>query len=143
MTWLLDVNVVIALIDPAHSHHQRAHHWFEKVDNRAWATCPIVQNGVIRILSQPGYGNALPSPKVAAEYLTAVCDRHGHEFWPDDLSLLTSDTIDLSKLLSPRQITDAYLLGLAVARGGKLATIDQRLNPIAVRDGAVALEMVA
>ena len=142
MTYLLDVNVVLALIDPAHSHHQRAHDWFVEVDNRAWATCPIIQNGAIRILSQPTYGNALPSPAVAAEYLASVCNRPGHEFWPDDMSLLTSDVIDRSKVLTPRKVTDTYLLGVAVWRGGKLATIDRRLNPIAVRNGASALELI-
>ena len=142
MIHLLDVNVVIALIDPAHSHHRRAHAWFDKIDNRAWATSPTIQNGAIRILSQPTYGNALPSPAAAAEYLTVACKRRGHEFWPDDVSLLTSDAIDLSRLLTPRQVTDTYLLGLAVSRGGKLATMDRRLNPAAVRDGAAALELI-
>jgi len=142
VTYLLDVNVVIALIDTAHSHHTVAHEWFSEVENRVWATCPIVQNGVIRILSQPTYGNALQTPSVAAEYLAEVCLRSGHEFWPDDLSLLMSKIVDRSKLLSPRQVTDTYLLGLAVSRGGKLATLDRRLSPIAIHGGAAALELV-
>lgn len=145
MTFLLDVNVLIALIDPNHVDHQSAHRWFEANSSDGWATCPIVENGAIRILGNPGYplgGSAQSTTKIAA-LLHDLRNMPGHSFWPDDVSLLDADLIDLSAVLSSRQITDIYLLALAVRHGGQLATFDRRLNASAVANGAAALQVIA
>jgi toxin-antitoxin system PIN domain toxin len=124
---LLDVNVLIALIDPAHIHFNSAHEWFRSRRNQRWATCPITINGCIRILSRPGYVDRIPAPSEAALLLRERCSLPDHEFWPDDISLLDESRFHLSKVGGPRQITDVYLLALAVARRGQLVTFDRTI----------------
>lgn len=135
MTFLLDVSVIIALLDRTHVAHETAHDWFAAIGKDSWATCPIIENGVIRILGQPSYPNPLASPAVAATFLHGLCEVGGHEFWRDDLSLLSSPLVDITRLLSPTQVTDSYLLALAVAHSGRLATLDRRLVTSAIQDG--------
>lgn len=133
-TFLLDVNVLIALLDPAHIHHDLAHSWFES-EGGSWATCPLTENGVVRILSQPTYPNALESPGAVVSYLSQFCNLPGHVFWADDISLLDSRAVDSSRILASPQVTDTYLLALAAARDGKLATFDRRMVTTAVANG--------
>jgi uncharacterized protein len=122
---LLDVNVLIALIDPAHIHFNAAHEWFTAHKPR-WATCPITINGCVRILSRPSYVGPL-APAEAASLLRERCARPDHEFWPDDIFLLDESRVHLSKLGSAKQITDVYLLALAVAHRGQLVTFDRSI----------------
>lgn len=142
MTYLFDVNMVITLIDPTHIHHEPAHSWFVSEGSRSWATCPLIQNGVIRILSQPNYPNALDSPAAAAGYLGQLCRLSGHVFWPDNISLLDPQIVDSSRILASSQVTDSYLLALAIAHGGKLATFDRRMVTAAVPSGAQHLHVI-
>ena len=142
MTFLLDVNVVIALLDPAHVSHESAHVWFEHEGRASWATCPITQNGVIRIVGNPKYPNSTGSPALAAQLLRQFCGLPGCVFWPDSLSLLDAGHADVSVILTPGDVTDSYLLALAVANGGKLATLDRRLSAKAVAGGKAALRVV-
>ena len=142
MTFLLDVNVLIALIDPTHVSHNTAHDWFEAEGRDSWATCPLVENGVVRIVAHPKYPNTPGSPAVAASVLRRFTAQPEHEFWPDDISLLTATHVDTDQLLGHGQITDSYLLALAVAHGGRLASLDQRLSVTAVRDGKAALRLI-
>ena len=139
MTYLLDVNVLIALIDPTHVNHEDAHAWFAREGHQSWATCPITENGVVRILSHPKYPNSPGSPAVVGAVVARLRQHAGHVFWPDAISLLDPAHVDTSRLLSPGQVTDSYLLALAVAQGGRLATFDRRLVVSAVRGGEVAL----
>lgn len=136
-TWLLDVNVLLALLDPVHPHHAPAHEWFAGA-GASWASCNLTQNGALRIMSHPRYGNAVASVAVAAELLADLCSRPGHVFWPADLSLLDSPLIDRARLLASDQVTDTWLLALAVQHGGRLATFDKRLVTGAVRGGEAA-----
>jgi toxin-antitoxin system PIN domain toxin len=131
MRALLDVNVLIALLDANHVHHRLATGWLEKNTAGGWASCPITQNGCIRIMSQPGYPNPVPAAAVA-ERLGEAAALPFHAFWPDDASLLTPGQIDWSKILGSRQVTDAYLLALAVEHGGRLATFDKGVQLAAV-----------
>lgn len=141
-TWLLDVNVLLALLDPVHTHHEPAHEWFAGA-GASWASCGITQNGALRIMAHPRYGNAVASVAVAAGLLSDLCRRPGHVFWPSDLSLLDSPLIDRERLLASDQVTDTYLLALAVRYGGRLATFDKRLVTSAVRDGEAARFVIA
>ncbi|HEX9199501.1 MAG TPA: TA system VapC family ribonuclease toxin [Acidobacteriaceae bacterium] len=140
--FLLDINVLIALMDPAHVQHDRAHEWFEAIGKRAWATCPITQNGVLRIVGHARYPNSPGTPAVVAVLLTALCALPSHEFWPEDISLLDARKVDCSRLLDSAQVTDSYLLALAGAHGGQLATFDLRLVTDAVVHGARALHSI-
>jgi len=142
VTFLLDVNVLIALIDPAHVGHDAAHRWFEAQGRAAWATCPLTENGMIRIVGNPKYPNTPGSPALAAGIVARLRALPGHVFWPDDISLVASPHVDPGAVLTPAQVTDTYLLALAVAHGGKLATLDRRLSPQPVRGGKAALHLI-
>jgi hypothetical protein len=123
MRALLDVNVLIALLDADHSLHARATAWFGSDASSGWASCPITQNGCVRIMSHPAYPNALPV-RAVVERLAEAGAGGLHEFWPDDISLLDARIADSSRIHGPRQITDVYLLALAVRHGGRFVTFD-------------------
>ncbi len=136
MRYLLDVNVLIALLDANHVHHTRAMGWFIGSAQRGWLTCPTVENGTIRIMSGARYGPTLFSPSVVAERLQLLMDATMHAFIPDDVSLLDGNRVHRHELKRSSQITDTYLLALAVANRAHLATMDQRLSPTVVPGGA-------
>ena len=131
MRALLDINVLIALLDADHTLHSRAIGWFDENAENGWASCPITENGCARIMSNPGYPNCLPVAAVI-ERLAAAAATDYHAFWSDDVSLLDSATADARRIHGPRQITDLYLLALAVRRGGCFVTFDGNipLSPV-------------
>lgn len=137
MRALLDVNVLIALLDSAHVHHAEARSWLGQNIASGWASCPLTQNGCIRIMSQPGYPNARP-PAEIAERLRLAVQTSAHEFWPDSESLLDAALFDWQHLFNPRQLTDAYLLALAAQRQGRFVTFDHAVPLQAVRTAAAA-----
>jgi len=139
---LLDVNVLIALLDPLHIHAPIAHKWFDENEGAGWASCPVTQNGYVRIVSHPSYGAGL-SVVAAADLLRDLTSRPSHEFWPDDLSILDARLFDLSKVGSGRHLTDTYLLGLAKHRDGHLVSLDGRLSTIGVERGHASLTIIA
>jgi uncharacterized protein len=142
VTYLLDVNVLLAILDPGHVAHDSAQTWFQTTQPD-WATCPITQNGALRILSGSTYRSVGGAPRFTPAEVVASLSHmvtvRGHVFWADDLSLLDSDLVDASAITSSQQVTDTYLLALAVSKNAKLATFDRRLSPRAVRNGAQAL----
>lgn len=132
MRALLDVNVLIALLDEAHSLHAPAIEWFKQHGHQGWASCPITQNGCVRIMSHPGYSNTQP-PHAIMTRLGEATQQPEHEFWPDSVSLLHPEVADSSRIHGPRQLTDIYLLALAVQHGGRLVTFDKAIALDAVR----------
>jgi toxin-antitoxin system PIN domain toxin len=132
MRALLDVNVLIALLDQAHPHHGIAVSWFKSRIKHGWASCPITQNGCVRIMSQPAYPGARP-PAQIIERLGEAMEHSAHEFWPDDTSILDPGLFDATRMHGARPVTDTYLLGLAVKRKGVLATFDSGIALSAVR----------
>lgn len=132
MRALLDVNVLIALFDPGHVSHDPAMAWFAKHAKEGWASCPLTQNGCVRIMSSPSYPNPKPVHALVSR-LTEACEEHIHEFWPDGPSLLDSGVFDTTRIHGPRQITDVYLLGLATHHQGRFVTFDGRIPLQAVR----------
>lgn len=141
-TFLLDVNVLIALIDAEHVQHRDAHDWFGRIGHRSFATCPITENGLLRVVGHPRYPASPGTPAAVAPSLATLTASPGHVFWNDDISLLDNQWVDASRLLHHSQMTDTYLLALAAARGGQLATLDRRLVTDAVRTGAAALHLI-
>lgn len=137
---LLDVNVLIALLDADHVSHRSAFAWFTEHAGRGWASCPLTQNGCVRIVSHPGYPNSRSVAEVVARLRAATADA-AHEFWPDDVSLLDDARVDSSRVHGPRQLTDAYLLALAVAHDGCIVTFDGTMPLSAVR-GATPRHLV-
>ncbi len=140
MRALLDVNVLIALLDPDHVSHPVAMRWFEENAHHGWASCPITQNGCVRVMCHPAYPNA-PSPQMIVERLAAATASPVHEFWPDDISLLDDAVVEATRLHGPRQITDVYLLAMAVRRKGRLVTFDGGIASAATR-GATAAHLL-
>jgi toxin-antitoxin system PIN domain toxin len=129
---LLDVNVLVALFDPNHIHHEVAHDWFGRNRRRGWATCPITINGCIRVLSNPAYPSFEATTGDVIAHLREFLETPGHHFWPDAVSLVEQRLFRANKIRGHRAITDTYLLGLAVENGGVLATFDQSISIEAV-----------
>ncbi len=140
MRALFDVNILLALLDQDHLRHDHARSWWASERRHGWASCPLTQNGFLRIVTQKSYLR----PKGMADalaILTLATSRAEHVFWPDDVSVLNSTHVDHGRLLGPRQITDVYLLALAVQHGGRLVTLDRGISLAAVR-GATAENLV-
>ncbi|WP_305042283.1 TA system VapC family ribonuclease toxin [Geoalkalibacter sp.] len=140
MRALLDVNVLIALLDAGHIFHQQALDWLSREIRHGWSSCPLTQNGCVRIMSQPAYPGSFQAGDIVARLGEAAKDPH-HEFWPADVDLLASGLIDWSKILGHRQVADAYLLALAVAHEGRFVTFDRRIS-VEVVQGATAGQLV-
>ena len=139
---LLDVNVLIAILDSAHVHHEAAARWFRSVGAReGWATAPITENGFIRIVSHPSYPNIRLTPARAAESIERLrrAFPKTYRFWPDEVTLTDRKLFDLGVLTGPQQTTDAYLAGLAFRKNGRIATLDRNLVWQAVRGAEAGL----
>jgi toxin-antitoxin system PIN domain toxin len=129
---LLDLNVLISMLDEHHLHYFKAHAWWTQNSADGWASCPLTQNGFLRILSQPRYNAPLPLSE-AFRYLCEATESDDHKFWPDDISLLDDQRILREGILGPKQLTDVYLLALAVKHGGRLVTFNRAIPLAAVR----------
>jgi uncharacterized protein len=132
---LLDINVLLALLDSDHVGHVHARDWLDENIEGGWASCPITENGFVRIISQPRY----PSPVAPAEaigLLARAAESAHHAFWPCDVSVLDAGIVDRSHLHGPRQVTDAYLLALATANDGRFITFDRSVALMAVPGAA-------
>ena len=141
MTWLLDVNALIALIDSDHVHHEAMHRWFAVHAREGWATCPITENGLVRVLSQPAYPSGQRRPAEVIRILREVkmAQRKFHEFWADEISLTDESVFRAAYVVSARQVTDVYLLGLAAKRGGRLVSFDRGVPWQGIKHGTARL----
>lgn len=132
MRSLLDVNLLIALMDQDHAFHSRAHAWWS-AESPAWASCPLTENGLIRIMSSAAYSRVrnrtVFSVTTQFEQFSAASD---HEFWDDSISVCNASLFDHRAILSSKTLTNLYLLGLATTRGGRLVTFDQGVSRNAV-----------
>lgn len=131
MRGLLDINVLLALLDADHVDHGRASAWLEAEIRHGWASCAITQNGFVRILSQPRYPSPVPVAAAVDRLARATRSEH-HDFWPCDVSFLDPERVDRTRIHGPRQVTDAYLLALATAKGGRFVTFDRAVSLAAV-----------
>jgi len=136
-TALLDTSVLIALLDPSHTFHPAVARWFRDQSENGWATCPLTQNGFVRIVSHLSYPQSIAVDD-AIETMRTVCSHAKHSFWADDITVTDDSVFDHSHLLSSGQVTDTYLLGLATKHGGCLVTLDRRIDIAAVRAVTVA-----
>lgn len=132
---LLDVNVLVALFDPDHVHHDLAHDWFADQKADGWATCPVTENGLVRVLSHPHYGSPVSRPDAIVVRLRTFRTSGGHHFWPARVSLTDDALFKPAFIRGSRQLTDVYLLGVAVAAGGRFATFDRTI-PVQAVNGA-------
>ena len=132
MRGLLDVNVLVALLDGAHVHHAAARKWLDDNIADGWASCPLTENGCVRVLSLPQYPGALGVAGAVTRLRAATSTPH-HRFLADSISLLDDGVLDHRHLTGPRQLTDAYLLALAVTNACRLVTFDRSMPVAAVR----------
>ena len=139
---LLDVNVLLALAWPQHVHHGPAHDWFRQSGSKAWATCPITQLAFIRISSNPKIIADAVNPRSARELLQRIVALPNHAFWPDDVSPIAAQTLDLTALAGHRQVMAAYLLALAERHRGALATFDRGIAELAGQASAHRVVLV-
>jgi toxin-antitoxin system PIN domain toxin len=141
-TALLDLNILTALLWPAHEHHAAAHAWFGKRAHARWATCPLTQLGFVRLVTNPAFSRDALSPAEALALLTQNVADAQHEFWSENLQVASAVRGMESRLLGYRQLTDAYLLALAQQRKGMLASFDRGLRTLAAEVFESALEVV-
>lgn len=133
---LLDVNALLALLWENHVFHARIARWFASNENRGWATCPITEQGFVRIVCNPAYMNPAPGIRSAIELLQKTTESSkNHEFWADSLPLSALSASIRSRMQGPKQITDAYLLALALHHNAKLVTFDRRIEALAEEGG--------
>jgi toxin-antitoxin system PIN domain toxin len=140
---LLDVNVLVALFDPAHQHHESAHRWLGRNAKRGWATSQITVSGCVRVLSNPKYPTVDATPSEVIEHLRIFCSLPHHEFWGEGYSLIDTSLFRIQAITGHQMLTDVCLLGLAVRRHGKLVTFDRSISVHAVVGAAPAnLEVI-
>lgn len=140
MRALLDINVLLALLDSDHADHARARAWMSDEIDTGWASCPLTQNGFVRIVSQPRYPSPVPVTQ-AIDVLARACGTPHHAFWPNDQSILDDTLVDRHRVHGPRQVTDITLLATAVAHDGRLATFDHAI-PLSAVPGATPDNLV-
>ncbi len=141
MIWLFDVNVLVAIVDPAHVFHSSIHAWLQQHRKATWSSCPITENGMIRSLSQPSYRGTRRTLSEAVALLRDMKQSRSwtHTFWADDYSISDSASVAAEKLVTPGQITDVYLAALALRKGGKLVTFDRGIPWQAIPGGSARL----
>ncbi|HKV08843.1 MAG TPA: type II toxin-antitoxin system VapC family toxin [Thermoanaerobaculia bacterium] len=140
MRALLDINVLLALLDADHVDHRRAQEWISGEIQHGWASCALTQNGFVRILSQPRYPSPV-SPSEAVERLRRATSTEYHEYWPCSISFLEDRRINSSHVHGSRQVTDVYLLALAVEQGGRFVTFDRSI-PLSAVPGATPEHLI-
>jgi uncharacterized protein len=128
---LFDVSFLLALLDDDHVRNEEARKWLTANVEGGWASCPLTQNGFIRIITLPSYTGGY-SIIDAMDRLNEAISTDRHEFWSDDVSIADASLFDPTRILGPKQITDLYLLGLAVRHEGRLVTLDRSipLSPV-------------
>ena len=139
--FLLDVNVLVALCWPEHRFHEVVQDWFGKNARKGWATCPMTQAGFLRVVSNPAFSSRAVSPIEAIRALSMTLQHPAHQFWPDDLLATDALRVFGGRIVGHQQITDAYLLSLAIDKKGKLVTLDRSVAALLPegQDGHVVL----
>ena len=132
--FLPDINVLIAVADADHVHHTKAEAFFLANHRRGWATCPLTENGFVRIVGNPkAYPKGPGNTDAACAILKQLCAYEGHRFWPDDVSIRSMAGLPIA-----RHLTDHYLLCLAMHRQGKLVTFDRHIDATLIPGGTAA-----
>jgi uncharacterized protein len=142
MLYLLDVNVLIARCDPRHEFHELTKQWLSSRKDDTVLLCPITENGFLRIFGHPAYPKGPGSPARAAEQLAALRRRQRVRFIPDSISIVDHPAVPRLQAITPKQITDLYLIALASANGARFATFDDHIPAHLVSRGPKALEVI-
>jgi toxin-antitoxin system PIN domain toxin len=123
------VNVLLAIADTEHMFHRSIHEWLGAHREELWASCPLTENGFVRILSQPSYRGSRLNTAEAIETLRRLKAASGrrHVFWSDEVSITDRAAFDRAKIAGHAQITDVYLAVLAWRKHGRLVTFDTQI----------------
>lgn len=140
--FLLDINALLALLDPMHVHHEDAHDWYQTNSPIRLLICPNVENGVMRVASQLRYPNHLGTSATVRDNLKQFTQQLDVEHCLSDISLLDDHLLLKPSLLTPSSIADLYLLATATANNAKLATFDRRIDPTAISGGKKSLDII-
>ena len=129
-----DINMLLAMLDPMHVNHHKARGWYAEVGSKGWATCPLTENGLVRIISLPSYPGIRVKTETALFLLQAAVESSTakHYFWQDGVSLRDRNLVNPAKIAGPKQITDVYLLALCQQNGGTLVTLDAKMTVSAI-----------
>lgn len=130
-TYLLDVNVLAALSSDEHEHYQKAHGWFDPLSGANWALCPLTEIGYIRLAANPATRMGPGSIKRATEVLADTANVPGYRYWPIVHTWAELTAPFVNRIFGHQQVTDAYLLGLAIKNDGILVTFDRGLRYLA------------
>jgi uncharacterized protein len=128
---LLDTNVLIALTSAEHPQYLAAQRWFDSLGDEEWTICPLTEAGYIRIVTNPVSGPIVRSFLQAAAILDDLAQRPGYRYWPITESWTTLTAPFASRISGHQQVTDSFLLGLAIKEGGVLVTFDRGLKYLA------------
>jgi toxin-antitoxin system PIN domain toxin len=129
--FLLDLNVLIALTEPGHKHHQKAQDWFNSSRKDSWGVCPLTEAGFVRVTTNPAFHSGPRSMELAKAILQALKGYPGYWYWEIDESWVTLTAPFAARIFGHQQVTDAYLLGLAIKRQGVLVTFDKGIQYMA------------
>lgn len=133
-TYLLDVNVLVALVRSKHSHHEQVRRWFASVGGKSWATCPMTQAGFVRVVSNPRFTAQAVNVSEAMQMLSELSGLPGHQFWPIDFDFADAVHPVADRFMGHQQVSDIYLLAVALRNKGKLATLDGAFDDLAGKD---------
>jgi uncharacterized protein len=128
---LLDLNVLIALTDEEHIHSGKAHLWWASLGKDEWVVCPLTETGYVRFVANPATRFPRGSVKRATEVLAGLAKMPGYRFWPMIESWTPLTAMFAERIFGHQQVTDAYLLGLAIKEDGVLVTFDRGIKYIA------------
>ena len=141
--FLLDVNVLVALHVPGNQDYDRVQQWFAQTGSNSFATCSITEAGFVRISSQLSVKNGPIDFHEVRIALANLASLPGHAYWPMDISYLEATKPFEQHMHGHRQVTDAFLLGLALHHRGKLATLDRAIKHLAGPVFAPSVELIA
>jgi uncharacterized protein len=128
---LLDLNVLIALTEPGHGHHRAALAWFSTSGKEDWGICPLTEAGFARVTTNPAFRPGPRTLEQAIAILQALKGRSGYRYWPINESWVAITASFAKRIFGHQQVTDAYLLGLAIKENGVLITFDKAIRYMA------------
>jgi toxin-antitoxin system PIN domain toxin len=140
--YLLDANVLVALLWPRHHHKQVVREWFLRNASHSFASCSLTQAGFVRLTSTPHIVGEKYSLLESKQLLWTFLNQPSHTFWPTTISLFDAMAPFEKRMQGAKQITDAYLLGITISHGGKFATVDKAVKSLAGVKYANVVEVV-
>jgi toxin-antitoxin system PIN domain toxin len=132
--YLLDLNALIALVDPDSPHYGAIQKWFDSEGKRDWGVCTLTEAGFIRVTTNPAYRGSSRSVAQATTVLHELSVQPGYRYWMINDKWADVTAPFAARVAGHQQVTDAYLLGLAIKEKGVLVTFDKAIKYLAGSD---------